>query len=71
MKSITKERLGPLRVLMVLSSLAPLFILMAIRGNSIVPECLFVGICVCLAIVRRLSSTFESGLRKRPMIDRT
>ena len=36
---------------MVLSSLAPLFVLMAIRGNHLFPEVYFVASCLALAIL--------------------
>ena len=54
MKAVASEGLGVARLLMVLSSLAPLFVLMAIRGNSIIPEVVFVGVCVGLAVVPTL-----------------
>ena len=34
---------------MVISSLAPLFVLMAIRGNSLIPEACFATLCLALA----------------------
>ena len=40
-----------MRLLMVLSSLAPLFLLMSIRGNSLFPELYFVSICLAFAIL--------------------
>ena len=45
------EGLRLARLLMVLSSLGPLFVLMAIRGNSLFPELYFVVVCLALAIV--------------------
>ncbi|MYA67939.1 MAG: hypothetical protein F4Y22_11910 [Gammaproteobacteria bacterium] len=45
------EGLRLVRLLMVLSSLCPLFVLMAIRGNSLFPELYFVMMCLALAIV--------------------
>ena len=45
------ERLRLARLLMVLSSLAPLFVLMAIRGNCLFPEVYFVAACLALAIL--------------------
>ena len=45
------ERLRFARLLMVLSSLAPLFVLMAIRGNSLFSEVYFVAACLALAIL--------------------
>lgn len=43
------ERLRFARLLMVLSSLAPLFVLMAIRGNCLFREVYFVAACLALA----------------------
>ena len=54
MKAVASEGLGVAGLLMVLSSLAPLFVLMAIRGNSIIPEVVFVGVCAGLAVVPTL-----------------
>lgn len=45
------EGLGFARLLMVLSSLAPLFVLMAIRGNSLFPELYFALVCLALAVL--------------------
>ena len=45
------ERLRLARLLMVLSSLSPLFVLMAIRGNKLFPEHYFVLVCLALAIM--------------------
>lgn len=45
------EGLKAARLLMVLSSISPLFILWAIRGNSLVPDRWFIGFCVLMAIV--------------------
>lgn len=42
------------RLLMVLSSISPLFILWAIRGNSLIPEPYFVIGCAVMAIVPNL-----------------
>ena len=39
------------RLLMVLSSLAPLFILWGIRGNCLIPDLYFTGACVLLALL--------------------
>lgn len=48
------EKLRFARLLMVLSSLAPLFMLMAIRGNCLVPEVYFISACLVLAILPTL-----------------
>ncbi len=45
------EGLRAARFLMVLSSISPLFILWAIRGNSLVGDCYFIGFCALMVIV--------------------
>ena len=45
------EGLKLARLLMVLSSLAPLFVLMALRGNSLFPELYFAAACLALAVL--------------------
>ena len=45
------EGLKAARLLMVLSSVAPLFILWAIRGNSLIPDRWFIGFCALMVIV--------------------
>ncbi len=47
----TKEGLKMARLMMVLSSISPLFILWAIRGNSLIPEYWFIGVCVFMVVV--------------------
>lgn len=47
----TKEGLRVARLLMVLSSISPLFILWAVRGNSLVPDCYFVGFCALMVVL--------------------
>jgi hypothetical protein len=44
------EGLRAARLLMVLSSISPLFILWAIRGNSLIPDKDFVGFCALMVI---------------------
>ena len=44
-----REGLGLTRMFMVLSSLAPLFVLMAVRGNNLIPEAYFIGACSIFA----------------------
>lgn len=39
------------RLLMVLSSISPLFILWAIRGNSLIPDRWFIGFCALMVVV--------------------
>lgn len=45
------EGLRTARVLMVLSSISPLFILWAIRGNTLIPDRWFIGLCVLMVVV--------------------
>lgn len=49
-----KEGMKCARLLMVLSSISPLFILWAIRGNGIVPEYYFVLFCVGMVVLPNL-----------------
>lgn len=46
-----REGLKAARLLMVLSSISPLFILWAIRGNSLIPDRWFIGACILMFIV--------------------
>jgi len=45
------EGLKAARLLMVLSSISPLFILWAIRGNSLIPDRWFIGFCAAMVFV--------------------
>lgn len=45
------EGLKAARLLMVLSSISPLFILWAIRGNSLIPDGWFIGFCALMVVV--------------------
>jgi len=45
------EGLKAARLLMVLSSISPLFILWAIRGNGLVPDRWFIGFCALMVVV--------------------
>jgi hypothetical protein len=45
------EGLKVARLLMVLSSISPLFILWAIRGNSLIPDGWLIGFCTLMVIV--------------------
>ncbi len=49
--SIHREGLKDARLLMVLSSVSPLFFLWAIRGNSLIPDHRFIGFCTLMVIV--------------------
>jgi len=45
------EGLKAARLLMVLSSVSPLFILWAIRGNSLIPDRYFIGFCALMVFL--------------------
>lgn len=45
-----REGLKVARLLMVLSSISPLFILWAIRGNSLIPDRYFIGFCALMVV---------------------
>lgn len=49
-----KEGMRLARLMMVLSSISPLFVLWAIRGNSLVPEPYFLGFCVAMVVAPSL-----------------
>jgi len=49
--SMHGEGLKAARLLMVLSSISPLFILWAIRGNSLIPDRWFIGFCALMVLV--------------------
>ncbi|WP_422001733.1 hypothetical protein [Reyranella sp.] len=51
MRKKTNRGLPIARLLMVVSSLAPLFVLWAIRGASPVPDCYWIGGCLALAVL--------------------
>ena len=46
-----REGLKVARLLMVLSSISPLFILWAIRGNSLIPDRYLIGFCLLMVVV--------------------
>ena len=46
-----REGLKAARLLMVLSSVSPLFILWAIRGSSLIPDLYFVGGCALMVVI--------------------
>ncbi len=48
------EGLKIARLLMVISSIAPLFILWGIRGTSLIPDRWFIGFCVMMVVVPNL-----------------
>ncbi len=45
------EGLKAARLLMVLSSISPLFILWAIRGNSLIPDRYFLAFCALMVVM--------------------
>jgi len=49
--STHREGLKVARLLMVLSSISPLFILWAIRGNGLIPDRWFIGSCALMVVV--------------------
>lgn len=49
--STHREGLKAARLLMVLGSVSPLFILWAIRGNSLIPDRWFIGFCALMVVV--------------------
>jgi len=51
MTKTRSEGLKAARLLMVLSSISPLFVLWAIRGNSLVPDPWFIGFCALMVVV--------------------
>lgn len=67
MKSNSKEGLQLLRLIMVLSSMAPLFILWAIRGSGpindwyFVPVCLFFAIEPTLILIQRIQTAQKNS----------
>lgn len=46
-----REGLNLARLLMVLSSISPLFVLWAIRGNCLMPDPLFIGLCAAMVVL--------------------
>ncbi|GIW56949.1 MAG: hypothetical protein KatS3mg082_3353 [Nitrospiraceae bacterium] len=49
-----REGLKAARLLMVLSSISPLFILWGIRGNNLIPDGWFIGFCALMVILPNL-----------------
>lgn len=60
-----KEGLQITRLIMVLSSLSPLFILWAVRGSSFVPDRYFIPVCLLFALVPTLVLCRRIRLAKR------
>lgn len=53
-KQARREGMKTARLLMVLSSVSPLFILWAIRGNCLIPEQYFLGFCTLMVVLPNL-----------------
>ena len=65
------EGLKAARLLMVLSSISPLFILWAIRGNSLIPDRYFVAGCALMVIVPKAFLWFRIRTAKKQNDKRT
>jgi len=50
---------------MVLSSISPLFILWAIRGNSLIPDHYFIGFCALMVLLPNAFLCLRIGTAKR------
>ena len=61
----SKEGLKIARLIMVLSSMAPLFILWAIRGKSIIPEIYFIPFCLLMAIIPNVLLYYRIKISKK------
>lgn len=59
------EGLKTARLLMVLSSISPLFILWAIRGNSLIPDQYFISFCVLMVVLPNWFLWVRIGTAKR------
>lgn len=59
------EGLKTARLLMVLSSISPLFILWAIRGNSLIPDIYFIGFCALMVLLPNAFLWLRIGTAKR------
>ena len=59
------EGLKTARLLMVLSSISPLFILWAIRGNSLIRDHYFIGFCALMVLLPNASLWLRIGTAKR------
>jgi hypothetical protein len=59
------EGLKTARLLMVLSSISPLFVLWAIRGNSLIPDHYFICFCVLMVLLPNAFLWLRIGAAKR------
>lgn len=50
-KTVRGEGLKPARLMMVLSSISPLFVLWAIRGNTLIPNTYFLAFCGVMIVI--------------------
>ena len=62
---IQSEGLKTARLLMVLSSVSPLFILWAIRGNSLIPDHYFISLCTLMVLLPNVFLWLRIGTAKR------
>lgn len=60
-----REGLRAARLMMVLSSISPLFILWAIRGNSLISDSWFIGFCAFMVIIPNLFLWIRIGTAKK------
>ncbi len=70
MTANSHEGLKIARLLMVLSSVSPLFILWAIRGTALVPDCYFLSFCAVMVIVPNAFLWFRIRAAKKDKQDR-
>jgi hypothetical protein len=59
------EGLRIARLLMVISSFSPLFLLWAIRGNQLLPNIVFTGLCAVLILLPNISLLIRIMIAKR------
>ncbi len=60
-----KEGLGCARFVMVLCSFSPLFILWAIRGTKLIPDCYFIAGCIAFAVLPNIFLWWRIKTAKR------
>lgn len=65
MATESHEGMKAIRLLMVVSSFAPLFIIWMIRGIPIIPDCYFIPICVAMVAIPNLVLCFRFWGMKR------
>lgn len=61
----SREGLSVARFMMVLSSISPLFIFWALRGNSLVPDLYFIGACALMVVLPNLFLYLRISSSKR------